>query len=115
MASPLEIRYQVCWQFRSIHYPHLTIVIPSNDWSPTNPFPLIRVFEAWTDLMPAFIFDNVMDQLVMPKLLKGVSEWSPAEGTPLHKLVLPWLPHLGLRVSGLLDDARRKLRSILRA
>ena len=65
--------------------------------------------------MPGFIFDNVMDQLVMPKLLKGVTEWAPVDDVPLHNLVLPWLPHLGLRVGGLLEDARRKLRSMLRA
>lgn len=56
-----------------------------------------------------------MDQLVMPKLLKSVTEWSQVDGVPLHNLVLPWLPHLGLRVGGLLDDARRKLRSMLRS
>lgn len=56
-----------------------------------------------------------MDQLVMPKLLKSVAEWSPKDGVPLHGLILPWLPHVGLRIDGLLDDSRRKLRSMLRS
>lgn len=87
----------------------------SNDWSPSDPSPLIHVLEAWSDLIPPFIFDNVMDQLIMPKLLKAVSDWSKKDGIPLHNLVLPWLPHVGLRMDGLLDDARRKLRAMLRS
>lgn len=87
----------------------------SNEWSPSSPFPLIRIFEAWGDLLPPFIFDNVMDQLVMPKLLKGVADWSPKDSAPLHSLVLPWLPHVGLRIDALVDDSRRKLRSMLRS
>jgi tuftelin-interacting protein 11 len=56
-----------------------------------------------------------MDQLVMPKLLKAVSDWSLADGVPLHNIVLPWLQHVGLRMEFLLDDARRKLRSMMRS
>lgn len=51
----------------------------------------------------------------MPKLLKSVSDWSRSDGVPLHNLVLPWLPHVGLRMDTLLEDARRKLRSMLRS
>ena len=51
----------------------------------------------------------------MPKLLKAVSDWSKTDVVPLHNLVLPWLPHVGLRMDSLLDDARRKLRAMLRS
>jgi tuftelin-interacting protein 11 len=59
--------------------------------------------------------DNIMDQLVMPKVQKAVSDWTRTDPVPLHTFVLPWLPHLGLRLDTLLDDARRRLRSFLRS
>ena len=92
------------------------LVSYSNEWSPTDPYPLTRTFDLWSDLIPPFIFDNVLDQLIMPKLLKAVADWTPprSDGVALHVIVLPWLPLVGLRMEGLLDDAKRKLRSMMR-
>jgi len=33
---------------------------------------------------------------------------------PLHAIIFPWLPHVGLRVEEVLGDARRKLKSQMR-
>ncbi|KAF8317597.1 TFP11-domain-containing protein [Clavulina sp. PMI_390] len=100
----------------NVWLPRVRSVI-NNDWLPSDPSPLIQLFEAWGDLIPPFMFDNVMDQLVMPKLSKAVSDWSlrTAEGVPLHKLVLPWLPHVGLRMDTLLEEAKRKLKGMLKS
>jgi tuftelin-interacting protein 11 len=117
MAPTNTFNYQVSITVHSlnIHCIHDEYVYCSNEWSPSEPFPLIRVFEAWSDLLPPFMVDNIMDQLVMPKLQKAIADWSRTDPVPLHTLVLPWLPHLGLRLNTLLDDARRKLRSFLRS
>lgn len=84
----------------------------NNEWAVEDPQPVIRLYEAWANLLPGFIRDNFFDQLVIPKLQKGIAEWSPRKSNvPLHSLIFPWLPHVGLRIEEVLGDARRKLKS----
>jgi tuftelin-interacting protein 11 len=88
----------------------------NNDWSPEDPQPLVHLYEAWTSLLPPFIRDNFFDQLVLPKVHKAVQDWNLRKATvPLRTLIFPWLPHVGLRVENVLDDARRKIKSLLRS
>lgn len=88
----------------------------NNDWSPHNPQPAVKLYEAWSTFLPPFVRDNVLDQLILPKVHKAVNDWNPRKDTiPLQSLVFPWLPHLGLRLEDVLGDARRKVKSLLRA
>ena len=88
----------------------------NNEWDPCDPLPAIKLYETWASFLPPFIRDNMLDQLILPKLAKAVSEWNHNRTSiPLQSLVFPWLPHLGLRVDSVLDDARRKVKSMLRA
>jgi hypothetical protein len=87
----------------------------NNDWSPQDPQPAVRLYEAWSTFLPPFIRDNVLDQLVLPKVHQAVNDWNPRKDTvSLQALVFPWLPHLGLRLEDVLGDARRKVKSLLR-
>ncbi|KAI0773263.1 TFP11-domain-containing protein [Trametes elegans] len=87
----------------------------NNDWSPEDPLPAVRLYEAWSPFLPPFIRDNFFDQLVLPKVHKAVGDWNPRKSkVPLQKLVFPWLPHIGLRLEDVLGDARRKVKSVLR-
>ncbi|KZT67357.1 TFP11-domain-containing protein [Daedalea quercina L-15889] len=87
----------------------------NNDWSPDDPQPAVRLYEAWSSFLPPFIRDNFFDQLVLPKIVKAVDDWNPRSSkVPLQTLVFPWLPHVGLRLDEVLGDARRKVKSILR-
>lgn len=87
----------------------------NNDWSPRDPSPAIRLYEAWSRFLPPFVRDNFFDQLVLPKVHKAVADWNPKkqEGS-LHTLIFPWLPHVGLRVDEVLGEARRKVKSLMR-
>jgi tuftelin-interacting protein 11 len=88
----------------------------NNEWDPCDCLPAIKLYETWASFLPPFVRDNMLDQLILPKLAKAVSEWNPKRSTvPLQSLVFPWLPHLGLRIESVLDDARRKVKSMLRA
>lgn len=88
----------------------------NNEWNPDNPSPAVKFYETWATLLPPFVRDNLLDQLILPKVKTAVSDWSPKRtSVALHTLIFPWLPHLGLRVEDVLDDARRKLRSSLRS
>ncbi|KAA1469025.1 TFP11-domain-containing protein [Dentipellis sp. KUC8613] len=88
----------------------------NNDWDPREPHAAIRLYESWSTFLPPFIKDNVLDQLILPKVTKAVSNWNPRKDTvSLKTIVFPWLPHVGLRLEEFLGDARRKLKGILRA
>ncbi|KAF8845056.1 TFP11-domain-containing protein [Paxillus ammoniavirescens] len=88
----------------------------NNEWDPSNSSPAIKLYETWASFLPPFVRDNMLDQLILPKLVKAVSEWnSKRSSVSLRSLVFPWLPHLGLRVEDVLDDARRKIKSTLRS
>jgi len=76
---------------------------------------LIALLEAWRSLLPQFVYDNVLDQLVLPKVNLAVSEWSARNGSgSLHALVFPWLPHVGLRMEAFIADPKRKVKSLFR-
>ncbi|TBU40977.1 TFP11-domain-containing protein [Dichomitus squalens] len=88
----------------------------NNEWSPEDPTPAVRLYEAWSSFLPPFIRDNFFDQLILPKVHKAVGDWHPRKSkVPLQTLVFPWLPHIGLRLEDVLGDARRKVKSVLRA
>lgn len=88
----------------------------NNDWSPDDPQPAVRLYEAWSRYLPPFVKDNFFDQLVLPKVHKAVSDWNPRRHkVPLRTLIFPWLPHIGLRLEDVLGDARRKVKSVLRS
>lgn len=89
---------------------------PSNEWSATQPQALIQLLEAWSDVLPQFVWDNVLDQLILPKVQKAIMDWNPRrDSTALHSLLFPWLPHVGLRLEQVVGDARRKVKSLFRA
>ena len=91
-------------------------VFTSNEWLATSPSPAVNLFESWSDVLPAFIKDNVLDQLILPKVSSAISKWSPKrDECSLQSIVFPWLPHVGLRMETFVDEARRKVKSMLRS
>ncbi|KAG6821212.1 hypothetical protein H0H93_004033 [Arthromyces matolae] len=87
----------------------------NNDWLPEIPNPAVKLYEAWSTFLPPFIRDNLLDQLILPKVQKTVDNWNPKKDqVSLQSIIFPWLPHIGLRMEDLLGDARRKLKSLLK-
>ena len=87
----------------------------NNDWSPEEPQLAITLYEAWSTFLPAFIRDNLLDQLILPKLQKTVADWNIKKAkVSLQAIVFPWLPHVGLRLEDVVGDARRKIKTLLR-
>ncbi|KAG5635788.1 hypothetical protein H0H81_010131 [Sphagnurus paluster] len=88
----------------------------NNDWLPEVPLPAVKLYEAWSTFLPPFIRDNLLDQLILPKVKKAVGDWNPKrDQVSLKAIVFPWLPHVGLRMDDVLSDARRKVKSLLRS
>lgn len=91
----------------------------NNEWDASNPYPAVHLFESWETLLPAFIRDNVIDQLILPKVLDAVERWTGRPGrdgqvVSLSSIIFPWLPVLGDRVSEVLDEGKRRVKSVLR-
>jgi len=88
----------------------------NNDWSPEVSQPAVSLYEAWSSFLPPFIRDNLLDQLILPKVQKAVANWNPKLAkVSLQAIVFPWLPHIGLRMEDLVGDARRKIKNLLRS
>ncbi|KAG6898976.1 hypothetical protein C0993_002065 [Termitomyces sp. T159_Od127] len=88
----------------------------NNDWIPEIATPAVKLYEAWCTFLPPFIRDNLLDQLILPKVQKAVNNWNPKKDqVSLQSIIFPWLPHVGLRMEDLLGDARRKMKSLLRS
>jgi tuftelin-interacting protein 11 len=97
-------------------------------WDVHDASSLITVVTAWRPLLPAFVYSNLLDQQIIPKLSEALSTWNPRKRRHHHKTsandaphvwLFPWLPllpsyHLDPKSStGLLVDAKRKFRRVL--
>jgi tuftelin-interacting protein 11 len=97
-------------------------------WNVYDASSLITVVTAWRPLLPAFVYSNLLDQQIVPKLSEALSSWNPRKRRHHHKSsasdaphiwLFPWLPllpsyHLDPKSStGLLVDAKRKFRRVL--
>ena len=98
----------------------------TNEWDAHFPAALIALFEAWKDILPPFIYHNVINQLIVQKLSAAVQSWNPRtalkkkHSIPLpHIWLFPWLQYLSdhhidpKSSSGLLADIKRKFRLAL--
>ncbi|KAF9150370.1 hypothetical protein BG015_007820 [Linnemannia schmuckeri] len=88
----------------------------NNAWDPRDSDPVIELLEAWAPpVLPLFMQDNIVTQLVLPKLHKEIEKWSPRDSLMLHTWIHPWLPILGQSRMDqeLFGDVRRKLSSAL--
>ncbi|KAK9761265.1 hypothetical protein K7432_013958 [Basidiobolus ranarum] len=87
-----------------------------NDWNPRDFDAMVALLEIWTPpILPQFIYDNVIDQLIIPKLMREIENWDPRKDTEMiHYWLHPWLPLLGNRLGALYSTIRHKFIIILR-
>jgi len=58
--------------------------------------------------------ENILDQLIFPKLHYEVDNWNPRQDTvPIHQWLHPWLHLLGDRLKSLYPSIRHKLSTVL--
>ena len=96
-----------------------------NDWVVHRPGPAIALLDCWKEVLPQFIHDQIMDQVVIRKLLNAIKEWKPRgrkdkhSKSPPHIWLFPWLPYLAptqldlTNSTSLLTEVRRKFRHVL--
>lgn len=87
----------------------------NNDWKPHHPRAAIALLTAWRPLLPQYLWDNLIDQVLVAKLHRVIHDWeSRTARASLHHILFPWLPLLGDRLDDCMTEARRRLRSTLK-
>jgi tuftelin-interacting protein 11 len=121
-TSPYETMIYTLW------LPKIRTVI--TNWSVLDSAPLTKLISAWRPLLPAFIYSNLTDQLLVPKLATALQTWDARKRSHHHRQVtlkhaqphtylFPWLQHLPpyqldpKAQNSLLADVKRKLRHVL--
>lgn len=81
-----------------------------------DPDPIVQLLEAWKPLLPRFIFENIVNQLILPKISRAVSDWDPRHDPEMiHTWIHPWLPVIeAWRLGDLFTSIRHKLSVSLR-
>ncbi|TPX55306.1 hypothetical protein PhCBS80983_g05426 [Powellomyces hirtus] len=100
----------------------------NNDWDPKQPDAAISLLESWyaptpkeshaigedpdndpSKLLPSWLYHNILEQLILPKLLRRVEQWNPSQDPiPIYTWIHPWLPHLADRMEGVFTTIRHK-------
>ncbi|TSM04900.1 Tuftelin-interacting protein 11 [Bagarius yarrelli] len=83
-------------------------------WQPRNVGPLVDLVDCWGPVLPVWILDYVLEQLIFPRLQKEVDNWNPLTDTvPIHSWIHPWLPQMHMRLEPLYPPIRNKLANAL--
>ncbi|KAH9471505.1 hypothetical protein MJO29_002709 [Puccinia striiformis f. sp. tritici] len=100
-----------------------------NVWSPYQSEQMIKTYMSWKSILPPFVHDNILDQLIVPKLLTWIGNWDFREQSEdfdstrpdskrvsLHLFVFPWLELVGAYRSELiLAEVKLKLSAWMKS
>lgn len=94
-----------------------------NEWNVYEAKNAVTLLESWKQILPKYIYEQLLEQTIVPKLINAVKEWKPRSNRKHHSQAAPhrwlfeWLPLLSERqrdirnMSGVMGEVRRKLRS----
>lgn len=86
----------------------------NNVWDPYTPENLIQLLNIWYSkearkrLIPKWMWQNIISQLIRPKLVSTLDSWKHSD-LPLHAWLFPWVPVLGDMFRPLFEPIRRKI------
>lgn len=83
----------------------------SDQWDPRNHQPMAALLDAWSSLLPVWTLDHILEQIVLPRIVRCVEAWDPMTDTvPVHIWILPWTGLLGAKMEA---AVYRKIRTKL--
>lgn len=96
-----------------------------NEWEAHVPGPATSLMEEWKDLLPGFVYSNILNQVIVPKLTTALKSWRPkssknnGSSQNFPWWLFDWLRYLDEHhtdpkaPTGLMSDAKRKFRVLL--
>lgn len=77
---------------------------------------VIYFLESWKPIIPTWLFANLMDQMIIPRIEREIEDWNPCtDPIPIHSWILPWIPLTGDDIfSSVFIVIRRKLGAALK-
>jgi tuftelin-interacting protein 11 len=93
------------------------ITIFFSNWNCRQSASMTTLVESWRGIIPNWILNSVVEQLIMPRLEQEVDEWNPlTDVVPVHQWLHPWIPYAKDRlISSVYPVIRRKLSAALTA
>jgi len=85
-------------------------------WQPRNCDVMLTLIEAWLPILPGWILQNILAQLVKPRIQTEVEKWDPLrDSVPLHSWIHPWfsLPSMRDLLEPLFATIQMKLAKAL--
>lgn len=105
----MDVYQRLIWD---LWLPHVRTAILK--WNCRDCDPLIELLETWMPVLPTWVMENILEQLVLPRLMHEVESWNPLTDTmPIHAWLHPWLPLMGERLEPLYAPIRHKLGNAL--
>lgn len=107
-AYPFECLMATIW------YPRIRQSI-STSWTDLADPAVLRLLEVWNSLTPQFLHEQIVDQLLMPRLTACIQKWNPRSRHEQSSLswLFQWLPYVGTRVGILVQLVKRKFVTVL--
>lgn len=66
-ACPVPFSHRLIWE---VWMPFVRNIV--SQWQPRNCDPMVDFLDSWVHIIPVWILDNILDQLIFPKLQKEV-------------------------------------------
>jgi tuftelin-interacting protein 11 len=94
-----------------------------NDWDVHEAKNAVSLLESWKQILPSFVYEQLLVQTIVPKLINAIRQWKPRSNrkhhshTAPHKWLFEWLPLLDedqrdlKNTSGVMGEVRRKFRT----
>lgn len=88
----------------------------ASEWNPRNHAPMAALLDSWSVLLPEWMLDNVLEQIVLHRITQAVNEWDPlTDMYPIHSWIVPWAGILGSKMeSNVYKTICEKLSKALR-
>ncbi|GMT13901.1 hypothetical protein PFISCL1PPCAC_5198 [Pristionchus fissidentatus] len=85
-------------------------------WDPREDMEsMMHLVETWLPVMPPWMRDKFIEQLLVPRITTRVEEWDPlTDAKPIHQWLVPWKEVVGDRLLPCFPPIRQKLAKALR-
>ncbi|GMT08439.1 hypothetical protein PENTCL1PPCAC_30613 [Pristionchus entomophagus] len=85
-------------------------------WDPRDDMEnMMVVVETWLPVMPPWMRDKFIEQLLVPRITTRVEEWDPlTDPKPIHQWLVPWKEVVGDRLLPVFAPIRQKLAKALK-